>query len=121
MERNKRNLLLTVIAVTVGLAVAAISFYQFVFAGGCIFLSLFNIPCPSCGMTRATFALLRGRVAEALGYHPLVMLPYITAAFGAFCVITKKWRKALIGCLIAFCVAYITVWIVRVAFFGWTG
>ena len=34
----------------------------------------FGIPCPGCGLTRATLALLRGHVHEALHFHPLVWL-----------------------------------------------
>lgn len=33
-----------------------------------------GIPCPGCGLTRATIALLRGDVAEALRFHPLVFV-----------------------------------------------
>jgi len=31
-------------------------------------------PCPGCGLTRATLALVRGRVAEAMGFQPLAPL-----------------------------------------------
>ncbi len=34
----------------------------------------FGFPCPGCGMTRATFALMHGHVLEALRLHPLVWL-----------------------------------------------
>jgi hypothetical protein len=33
-----------------------------------------GIPCPGCGLTRATLALLRGDVRQALHFHPLVWL-----------------------------------------------
>jgi hypothetical protein len=33
-----------------------------------------GIPCPGCGLTRATLALLRGDVAGALHFHPLVFV-----------------------------------------------
>jgi len=34
----------------------------------------FGIPCPGCGLTRATLALLHGDVRGALRLHPLVWL-----------------------------------------------
>jgi hypothetical protein len=40
----------------------------------CPLASTFGIPCPGCGLTRATLALLRGDVARALQIHPLVWL-----------------------------------------------
>jgi len=35
---------------------------------------VFGIPCPGCGLTRATLALLRGDFHAALHFHPLVFL-----------------------------------------------
>ncbi|HXK20996.1 MAG TPA: DUF2752 domain-containing protein, partial [Polyangiaceae bacterium] len=40
----------------------------------CPVASSFGIPCPGCGLTRATLALLHGNVRAALHYHPLVWL-----------------------------------------------
>ena len=37
-------------------------------------------PCPGCGMTRATLALLHGHLAEAVGFHPLA--PLVVPLFG---------------------------------------
>ena len=44
-----------------------------------------GIPCPGCGLTRATLALLRGDVRQALHFHPLVWVlsPLFLAFVGA--------------------------------------
>ena len=41
----------------------------------------FGIPCPGCGLTRATLALLRGDVGAALHFHPLVFVLTPLAAY----------------------------------------
>jgi hypothetical protein len=38
----------------------------------CPFAILTHHPCPGCGLTRGTLALLRGHLGEALRFHPLV-------------------------------------------------
>lgn len=45
----------------------------------------FGIPCPGCGLTRATLALLHGDVGTALRLHPLVFVltPVFAYALGA--------------------------------------
>ena len=40
----------------------------------CPMASSFGVPCPGCGLTRASLALLHGDVREALHFHPLVWL-----------------------------------------------
>jgi len=40
----------------------------------CPMASTFGIPCPGCGLTRATLALFHGNVRAALRFHPLVWL-----------------------------------------------
>ena len=35
---------------------------------------MFGLPCPGCGLTRATLAALRGDFHGALHYHPLVFI-----------------------------------------------
>jgi hypothetical protein len=44
-----------------------------------------GIPCPGCGLTRATIALLHGDVSTALGFHPLVFVlaPIFAIAVGS--------------------------------------
>ena len=45
----------------------------------------FGIPCPGCGLTRATLALLHGDLHAALRFHPLVLLitPLVAVLSGA--------------------------------------
>ena len=38
---------------------------------------LFGLDCPGCGLTRATFALIRGDIAEMWRFHPLA-IPTLT-------------------------------------------
>lgn len=40
----------------------------------CPSAALLGIPCPGCGLTRATLALLRGDVGGAFHFHPLVFV-----------------------------------------------
>lgn len=40
----------------------------------CPMAGTFGVPCPGCGLTRATLALLHGDVRGALAVHPLVWL-----------------------------------------------
>src|SRR4051812_14423957 len=49
----------------------------------CPFALLTGQPCPGCGLTRATLALLRGDLGDAVRFHPLSVLlsPIAIAAF----------------------------------------
>jgi hypothetical protein len=40
----------------------------------CPMAAVLGVPCPGCGLSRATLALLRGHTGEALRFHPLVLL-----------------------------------------------
>lgn len=38
---------------------------------GCLFCKWTGLECPGCGMTRATHALLEGRIIEAFAFNPV--------------------------------------------------
>ncbi|HIZ16758.1 MAG TPA: DUF2752 domain-containing protein, partial [Firmicutes bacterium] len=46
---------------------------QIVTGTTCLIKSTIGVPCPGCGMTRATLELLSGNISAALHYHPLVV------------------------------------------------
>lgn len=65
----------------------------------CPTAAILRVPCPGCGMTRATLALVHGDVAQALRFHPLVLLvlPVLAAVFGTNSLVyvhTGRWGWA---------------------------
>ncbi len=76
-----------------GLAALAVAFE----APLCPTASLFGVPCPGCGLTRATLRLLQGDLSGALRLHPLVMVlaPLFAGALGLALVqfvAGPRWR-----------------------------
>lgn len=54
----------------------------------CPTAATFGIPCPGCGLTRATLAALQGHLGQAWHLHPLVFL--ITPVY-AFVIGSLSW------------------------------
>lgn len=49
---------------------------------GCLVQRFFNIPCPTCGMTRAFFAMFNGDLKSSLKYHPMIWsVPVLVCMF----------------------------------------
>jgi hypothetical protein len=50
----------------------------------CPFAILTRHPCPGCGLTRGTLALVHGHLGDALRFHPLVpvVTPLVALVFG---------------------------------------
>lgn len=63
---------------------------DYVFHTVCFSTLIFGIPCPACGITRATKLLLTGQIKESFYMHPLLIIFIITSAF---CLIIKKVLK----------------------------
>lgn len=70
-----------------GLAGAAYALRETGGAGwmpGCVFRKATGLDCPGCGMTRATYAMLHGRIGEAFAFNPvgMILLPLAMIALG---------------------------------------
>ena len=63
------------------LGVACFSFFD---ATLCPMAGLVGVPCPSCGLTRATWLLLKAHPKEAFAMHPgiVVVWPYLFSVLG---------------------------------------
>lgn len=59
----------------------------------CAMYAITDVPCALCGMTRASVCLAHGQVAEAVRYHPAVLLlmPYLAMA------LVRSVRRDLTG------------------------
>ena len=82
----------------------------------CWFQATIGVPCPGCGSTRAAQALLNLNFAEALFWHPLIILsvvvvPLVTIRYTVF---RNKRHTALeTKLMIGVTVVYVAVFVVR--------
>ena len=79
----------------------------------CLFLTVFGVPCPSCGMSRAADSLLHLHFAEAWQYHPMVYavplaLGLVLCSGNVFR--QKRWNTLLIAALVT---VYVLCYFVR--------
>jgi hypothetical protein len=92
--------------------------------------TLLHVPCPGCGLTRATLAIARGDLARAFALHPLslVVVPlvaWIAASHALRYVYTgSAWpderpARATEILLAAMGMLLIALWIARMC--GWFG
>lgn len=59
----------------------------------CMFSQLTGLPCAGCGVTRATFSLLRGDFQSALHYHLFSPLFLLLGALMTCCAIAPKFAR----------------------------
>ncbi len=112
--KQKNAITYAIIALAIAGTIADI-FRRIYFGGGCLLKDIFNVACPSCGMSRAYLSLLLGDVSAAFEFHPLFWIFPITVGFGIASIIDKsKKRRILWISLLALCIlAYLICWIVR--------
>ena len=63
---------------------------------GCLIKSVFGIPCPACGMTRAWLSFCRGDFAGAFMFHPLFLLPAIIVVLFIFIPRVRRYRQSTV-------------------------
>jgi RsiW-degrading membrane proteinase PrsW (M82 family) len=97
----------------------------------CMFARVTHHPCPGCGLTRATLALLHGNLGEALHFHPLsiIISPLVigfTVYKSSLYILKGRWwevdkRRGVWStrASTALVILTITVWVLR--FFGLFG
>lgn len=102
-------------AICTGLFVATL-----LFGSICPVKTIFGIPCPGCGMTRALIFAARGNFERAFYYHPLFPLaPFLVAGVAVYSLSKKPPVKKCAGAiLLALCGVFVAVWIYRLAA-GW--
>ena len=86
---------------------------RLIFGNGCFFLALTDIPCPTCGMTRAVLMLLTFNIREAFILNPALPTVPIAAIFCALAFADKKRARLWLILLISDVAALFTVWVIR--------
>jgi hypothetical protein len=84
----------------------------------CVVRLALGIPCPACGLTRATLAAARLDWGAALHWHPLSLPLLAVAAFtaaAAFVADDAAWRRLITAVTGAAGVALVVVWALRFA------
>jgi len=79
----------------------------------CVSQLIFGLPCPGCGLTRATLAFLSLNFTRAFQMHPLLILAWIDVALVAILIVTGKREKITITFLSLSLVAFLGVYAYR--------
>lgn len=98
----------------------------------CPSATFLGVPCPGCGLTRATLTAFDGRLMDAFQLHPLFF--FVTPLYVGF-IVTAAWTYVrgpdpsrrpnphlgkIIGAIMGLAlVLMLAVWVAR--FFGWLG
>jgi hypothetical protein len=86
----------------------------------CPFAAFLGVPCPGCGLGRATLSILRGDLTAALALHPLVLVATPGAIALALHATSRRHasqsRERLVAvCSAALLVLMLAVWVSRFA------
>jgi hypothetical protein len=79
--------------VAAGLCAVTLYVMDRLFDTVCLSVLFLGIPCPACGITRATKLLLTGHIKESMNMHPLLILVIMGMIFSLFIKkILKNYR-----------------------------
>lgn len=83
---------------------AVISFIAVIFLNKsiCLFINIFGLPCPACGMTRAYISLVHLDIKKAFYYHPL---------FWSVPLILLEYKNKKLIYILG--IIFIIVWVIR--------
>lgn len=79
----------------------------------CVSQLIFGWPCPGCGLTRATLALLVMDFPRAFAMHPLVIPAWVDVLLVAVLMVTGKRQKATIVLLSLSLMGFLGVYVWR--------
>ena len=79
----------------------------------CLSQLIFGLPCPGCGLTRATLAFLSLDFQRAFQMHPLLILAWVDIALVATLIVTKKREKITFAFLSVSLIAFLGVYAYR--------
>lgn len=95
------------------LTIISLGILQFLFQQICPMKLMLGIPCPGCGMTRATLLLLQGKFLASMEMNPF-LIPYVSAA------IVYIWCQYSYGETLQMAKLYIIIILVAsIVFYGW--
>lgn len=114
MNVNKDNLIKDIKEMILGAFMLSIACaFLYVFKIGCPIKFVTGISCPGCGMTRAVMCFIRFDFKGGIMYHPMIIsLPVIVFLYLFRNNINKRLYN---GVLIAIIVAFISVYVARMA------
>ncbi len=96
------------------LSMVAVVYLIFHLVGiGCPIKFVSGISCPGCGMSRACLSLLSLDFSAAFHYHPLFWIVPLFPVLYILREAGKFPKKAYDTCIIAICVLFLGVWLVR--------
>lgn len=102
--------------VLIGLIIICVLGLYYIIGISCPIRKIFSVPCPTCGMGRSFFALMRLDFKQYLFYNPMT-LPFLLAIFLVFHRKLFKKRKKIIDGIITFIVlTSLFVYLFRLSF-----